>query len=230
MKKIILKSVVVLVSLSLFIGCATIQNSNSKQRGAVIGTAGGAAAGAVIGNQIGKGNSVLGAIIGGVLGGVAGTYIGDRMDRQAEKIKEEIPGAEVTRVGEGINVTFDENSGVYFDTNKHSINVASAQSLEKLAKVLLEYPKTKILVEGHTDSTGRDAYNMRLSQKRAQAVSNFLQEKGIVVNRLVTKWYGETQPKADNTTATGRAKNRRVELAIIADEELKKEAQQQTQY
>lgn len=228
MKKLTIRIILILTSASLLFSCAAIQNSSSKQKGAVIGTTGGAAAGAVIGKQLGD-NSVLGAIIGGVLGGVAGTYIGDRMDRQAEKIKQEIPGAEVTRVGEGINVTFDENSGVFFDTNKHNINTTSAESLQKLARVLAEYPKTKILIEGHTDSTGRDAYNMTLSQKRAQSVNYFLQENGVAADRLVTKWYGETQPKADNSTAEGRAKNRRVELAIIADEELKKEAQQQTQ-
>lgn len=227
MNKLVSKSIIILVSLSLLLSCAAIQNSNSKQKGAVIGTAGGAAAGAVLGKQLGD-NSVLGAIIGGVLGGVAGTYIGDRMDRQAEKIKAEIPGAEVTRVGEGINVTFDENSGVYFDSNKYNINTTSAESLQKLANVLLEYPKTNILIEGHTDSTGKDTYNMKLSKKRATAVSNFLESRGLSANRLVTKWYGETQPKADNSTATGRAKNRRVEIAIIADEELKNEAKQQT--
>src|SRR5690606_23361165 len=126
-----------------------------KEKGAVIGAAGGAVLGGILGNNIGnKKNSALGAIIGGVVGGAAGTYIGDRMDRQAERIEEEIPGADVTRVGEGINVTFDEKSGVYFATNKYDINSESANTLNKLAGIFKEYPNTLVLVEGHTDNTG----------------------------------------------------------------------------
>lgn len=148
------------------------------------------------------------------------------MDKTAQEIEQEIPGAEVERVGEGINVTFDESSGVYFDTEKYNINAASEQNLDKLAGILKEYPDTNILVEGHTDSQGSDVYNLTLSKNRAQAVTNYLVTKGIQKNRLDTKWYGEAQPKYDNSTAEGRAKNRRVEVAIVASEELKKEAEQ----
>ncbi|MEO6348751.1 MAG: glycine zipper domain-containing protein, partial [Aquaticitalea sp.] len=110
--------IAILFSASLFLGCNATKNANNKQKGAVIGATGGAVIGGVIGNNVGnKSNTALGAIIGAVVGGVAGGYIGDRMDREAEKIEQEIPGAEVTRVGEGINVVFDEGSGVYFDTN-----------------------------------------------------------------------------------------------------------------
>ena len=163
-----------------------------------------------------------------MVGGAAGGYIGDRMDRQAERIEEEIPGAEVTRVGEGINVTFNEDAGVYFDTNKSSVKGTSAQTLDKLAEILKEYPKTNILVEGHTDSAGPEEYNWDLSRRRAESVTNYLVNKGIDKSRFTTKWYGETQPKATNETAEGKAQNRRVELAIIASEELKKEALEAT--
>lgn len=224
MRKSVLISISVLTSIFLIASCSTIQNSSKKQRGTVIGSAGGAAAGAAIGSQIGKGNTALGAIIGAVVGGATGAYIGDRMDRQAERIEQEVPGAEVKRVGEGINVTFDENSGVYFGTNKSDINVSSAATLEKLSAILKEYPNSNILIEGHTDSSGSDAYNYTLSEKRASSVSSFLQSKGITSSRLISKWYGETQPKYDNETSEGRAKNRRVELAIIANEALKQEA------
>ncbi|MBS9768341.1 MAG: OmpA family protein [Flavobacteriaceae bacterium] len=226
MRKVLLIGVSVLTAIFTIASCGVIQNTNKKQRGAVIGSTGGAAAGAVIGSKIGKGNTALGAIIGAVIGGATGAYIGDRMDRQAEVIEQTIPGAEVTRVGEGINVTFDEKSGVCFDTNKSGINASSAKTLEKLSAILNEYPNSDILIEGHTDNTGRDAYNYTLSEKRAKAVSAFLASKGIASSRLITKWYGESQPKYDNTTVEGRAKNRRVELVIIANEAMKREAEE----
>ena len=143
------------------------------------------------------------------------------------RIEQEIPGAEVERVGEGINVTFDEESGVYFATDKYAIEGQSREALQRLAGIFKEYPKTNILVEGHTDSTGSDAYNLTLSKNRAQAVTNFLTMQGIDPGRIETKWYGESQPKYDNSTVEGRSKNRRVELAIVANEELKQEAQRE---
>ncbi|UJH67400.1 OmpA family protein [Allomuricauda sp. SCSIO 65647] len=228
MKGYVIKSTALLVVFSLFVGCSTVKNANNKQKGAVIGAAGGAVIGGVIGNNVGKGNTALGAIIGAVVGGAAGGYIGDRMDRQAERIEEEIPGAEVTRVGEGINVTFNEDAGVYFDTNKSNVKGTSAETLDKLANILKEYPKTNILVEGHTDSAGPEDYNWDLSQRRAESVTNYLVAKGIENGRFSTKWYGETQPKATNDTAEGKAQNRRVELAIVASDELKQEAYRET--
>ena len=210
-------------------GCEAVKNANNTQKGGVIGGASGAAIGGVIGNNVGDGNNtVLGAIIGGVVGGAAGAYIGNRMDKQAQEIENTIPGAEVTRVGEGINVTFDESSGVYFATESYSLNDKSQTTLNKLADIFREYPKSLILVEGHTDNTGNDAYNNTLSQNRAESVTNFLTNQGISSGRFTTKWYGETQPKFDNSTADGRSKNRRVELAIIASQDLKQEAEQQT--
>lgn len=213
----------------LFTSCDAVRNANNSQKGAVIGAGSGAAIGGVIGNNVGDGdNTVLGAIIGGVVGGAAGAYIGNRMDKQAQEIENTIPGAEVTRVGEGINVTFDESSGVYFATESYSLNDKSQTTLNKLADIFREYPKSLILVEGHTDNTGNDAYNNTLSQNRAESVTNFLTNQGISSGRFTTKWYGETQPKYDNSTAEGRSKNRRVELAIIASQELKQEAEQKT--
>ncbi|MAO36156.1 MAG: hypothetical protein CMP12_09640 [Zunongwangia sp.] len=228
MKKTINKIVAVFFAASVLVSCDAIQNANNKQKGAVIGSAGGAAIGGVIGNNTGDGNSALGAIIGGVVGGAAGAYIGNRMDKQAKKIETEVPGAEVERVGEGINVTFDENSGVYFATEKYNINAKSEETLNKLANIFKEYPDTNILVEGHTDNTGSESYNLTLSKNRAQAVTSFLTDHGIAASRFDTKWYGEAQPKYDNSTAEGRSKNRRVEIAIVANEDLKQEAEQKT--
>lgn len=229
MKKYMKLVLAIFFSSTLFFGCEATKNASNKEKGAVIGATSGAVIGGVIGNNVGdKNNTALGAIVGAVVGGVAGGYIGDRMDRQAEKIEQEIPGAEVTRVGEGINVVFDESSGVYFDTNRYNINSNSAATLNKLAGIFKEYPKTNILVEGHTDNTGADDYNMTLSKQRAQSVTSYLSGQGISSGRFTTNWYGENQPKYDNNTVEGRAKNRRVELAIVASEELKKEAMENT--
>ncbi len=228
MTNYITKTTILALVLSLTVGCNAVQNANNKQKGAVIGATGGAVIGGVIGNNVGKGNTALGAIIGAVVGGAAGGYIGDRMDRQAERIEEEIPGAEVTRVGEGINVTFTEDAGVYFDTNKSDVKGTSATTLDKLAGIFKEYPKSNILVEGHTDSAGPEDYNWNLSQQRAESVTSYLVGMGVDSGRFTTKWYGENQPKATNDTAEGKAQNRRVELAIIASDELKEEAYEET--
>lgn len=228
MKKILLKGTTAFLALTLILSCDAVKNANNTQKGAVIGAGSGAVIGGVIGNNVGKGNTALGAIIGAVVGGAAGGYIGNRMDRQAERIEEEIPGAEVKRVGEGINVTFNEDAGVYFDTNKSDVKGTSATTLDKLAGIFKEYPKTNILVEGHTDSAGSEEYNMKLSQQRAESVTSYLISKGISSGRFTTKWYGEAQPRESNETAEGKAKNRRVELAIIASDELKQEAYEKT--
>ncbi|SDS38961.1 OmpA family protein [Christiangramia echinicola] len=229
MKTIFNKMFAILVVSSLLFGCEATKNANNKQKGAVIGATGGAVIGGVIGNNTGDGNTALGSIIGGVVGGAAGAIIGDRMDKQAKQIEEEIPGAEVERVGEGINVTFDESSGVYFDTEKYNINSKSQATLNKLADIFKEYPNSNVLVEGHTDNTGSDSYNLTLSKNRAQAVTGYLVDAGIDKSRFTTKWYGETQAKYDNSTAEGRSKNRRVELAIVANEELKEQAKKEAE-
>lgn len=209
--------------------CEATKNANNKQKGAVIGATSGAILGAIIGNNAGKGgNGTMGAVIGGVVGGTAGVLIGDKMDKQAQKIEDEIPGAQVERVDDGIVVTFDENSGVYFDTAKYNINAASQATLDKLANVLREYPDTDVLVVGHTDSVGADAMNMTLSKNRAMAVTNyFTQTKGLSPARFTTNWFGEEAPVADNSTAEGRAKNRRVNIAIVPNQKMKDEAKKQ---
>lgn len=183
----------------------------------------------MLGNNIGSGNNTaLGAIFCAARGGAAGGYIGNRMDRQAERIEEEIPGAEVKRVGGGINVTFNQDAGVFFDSNKSNIKGTSATTLDKLIGIFNEYPDSNILVEGHTDSSGAEDYNTNLSKQRAESVTNYLSSKGIDSNRFTTKWYGELQPVGDNATPEGKTKNRRVELVIVASEELKEEAIKET--
>ena len=226
MKTIIKRTGILLLIFTMGLhSCKPVQNANNKQKGGVIGAAGGAILGAIIGNNVGKGgNGELGAVIGGVIGGGAGVLIGNKMDKQAQKIEEEIPGAKVERVDNGIVLTFDENSGVHFDTGKYSVTPDSKDILNKLANVFKEYPDTNILVVGHTDSVGNDNNNMILSKNRANAVTNYLQGKGLSAGRFTTKWFGESQPVNDNSTANGRAKNRRVNVAIVPNEKMIEEA------
>ena len=211
-------------------GCNATKNASKSQKGAVIGAAAGGVIGGVLGNNVGKGkNSVLGAIIGAAVGGAAGGVIGRKMDKQAEAIKNEIPGAEVTRVGEGINVTFNDNpdgskGGVYFATNMSDINANSKLALDKLVKIFNDYPETNILIEGHTDDVGDAAYNESLSERRAEAVGNYLKAANVSPTRLTIKWYGETQPKVENTSDANRALNRRVEFGITASDRAKQQA------
>lgn len=223
-KKSIIVSLTLLVALTLT-NCEAVKNANNKQKGTAIGVAGGAILGAIIGNNVGKGgNGEIGAVIGGVVGGTAGVLIGNKMDNQAKKIEQEVPGATVERVEDGIVVTFDENSGVYFNTNKSDINSKSQATLNKLAGVFAEFPDTNILVVGHTDNTGREGYNMTLSKERAYSVTNYLKDKGLSAERFTTHFFGETQPKFDNSTAEGRSKNRRVNVAIVPNEKMKEDA------
>lgn len=227
MKRVYLKIAAFSLGLVLITGCDAIKNANSTQKGTAVGASSGALIGGIIGNNVGDGNnSVVGAIIGAAVGGAVGNRIGNKMDRQAEAITEAVPGAEVTRIGEGINVTFDENSGVQFEINKADLTSQGKATLDKMSEVFVEYDDTNILVEGHTDSSGRDEYNMTLSQKRAETVTNYLVSKGVSKGRLTTKWYGETQPKYDNATEEGRVKNRRVELGIVASEEMIEDAKE----
>lgn len=222
------KNIAMLLLSVALVGCQAYKNSNKTQRGAVIGAAGGALLGAILGNNLGDGgNSEIGAVVGVAVGGAAGAIIGNQMDKQAKKIEEEIPGAEVKRVDEGIIVTFDENSGVYFDTNKSDVNAASQETLNKLVKILGEYPETNVVIVGHTDSSGSNAYNMNLSEKRAKSVTQFFVNQGLASNRFTTQWFGEEKPEYDNSTPEGRAKNRRVNVVIIPNETMKEQAKQQ---
>lgn len=232
MKKLITNTILGITTLSVIaMGCATPGKTSNKTKGAAVGAVGGAVIGGIIGNNVGnKKNTAMGAIIGAAVGGIAGGIIGSKMDKQAEQIKTEIPGAKVERVGEGINVTFDENNpdgskaGVYFATGKYNITSNSQLALNKLVKIFTEYPETNILVEGHTDNVGTDAANMLLSERRASAVGTALKASGLANNRLTIKWYGEGQPKVGNETVNDRALNRRVEFSITANEKMKADA------
>ncbi|RTQ50285.1 OmpA family protein [Hymenobacter gummosus] len=193
-------------------------------KGGVIGAGAGAAAGAVLGRVIGgKSGTAIGAITGAAVGGATGAVIGRKMDKQAEELQRDMKNARVERVGEGIKITFD--SGILFDTNKSDLRPASITEIDNMAEVLKKYPDTNVLVEGHTDNTGSDAINQPLSERRAQAVAAETRARGVAAERITTQGYGSSQPVADNATAEGRQANRRVEIAIYANEKMKKAAE-----
>lgn len=211
MRKILLHIIAVSV---LFSACQTM---NKTQKGAAAGAAGGA----LLGAAVSKG-SIWGILAGAVIGGTAGGLIGRKMDQQAKELQQAIPSAEVQRVGEGINMTFD--AGLMFALNSDKISEEAKKDLVAAATVFKKYPDTHIMIEGHTDDTGKDEYNMQLSERRANAVANFLIAEGVDNSRLQRKWYGESQPKYPNDSEANRQKNRRVELGIFANDKMKSDA------
>jgi len=202
------------------VGCHTF---NKTKKGAAIG----AGTGGIIGAFIGKnaGNTALGAIIGGAVGGTAGAFIGHNMDRQAAEIEQTVPGATVTREGEGIIVKFD--SGILFDIDKADIRPDAQTNLQNLAISLKKNAETNVLIIGHTDNTGTDAYNVDLSVHRAASVKDYLKANSIKSFRLTIDGRGATEPIADNNTTEGKAKNRRVEIVIVANDKMKKQAKEE---
>ena len=218
-----MKKIVSLVLIAaLLVGVAGCASMSRQEKGAVIGAGSGAVIGGVIGKQ--AGNTALGAILGAAVGGAAGAYIGNYMDKQAAEIERDLEGATVTRVGEGIKITFD--SGILFAVGKSELQSAARANLTDLAAILNKYPDTEVLIEGHTDATGSDESNLTLSRNRAQSVANYLESLRVMPTRFTIMGYGEAQPVADNATDAGRAANRRVELAIMANDKLKGVAQQ----
>ncbi|MCJ7610994.1 MAG: OmpA family protein [Candidatus Aminicenantes bacterium] len=198
---------------------------NKSQKGAVIGGAGGAVVGGIIGKL--AGNTIVGALIGAAIGGAAGAFIGNYMDKQAAEIQRDLEGARVERIGEGIKITF--NSGLLFDLDKSELREQSKQNLNNLGNILNKYEDTNILIEGHTDSTGTEEYNIKLSKERSESVASYMGQIQVKSTRFTVVGYGEMQPIATNDTTDGRQLNRRVEVAIMANEKLKKIAQEKTQ-
>jgi len=192
---------------------------------AVKGGAIGAGTGGVVGGVIGDryGNTAVGAIIGAAVGGTAGALIGHHMDKQAAEMREDMKDARIERIGEGIKITFD--SGILFAINSSDLQSTARQNIESLAVVLNKYSDTNILVEGDTDNTGTEEYNQKLSERRAQSVADYLKGQGIPGSRISTIGLGELNPVASNDTEYGRSLNRRVEVAIFANDKLKKAAE-----
>ncbi len=213
---------------SVLPGCASMSNTG---KGAAIGAGSGAALGAGIGALAGKGKgAAIGAAIGAAVGSGTGALIGRRMDKQKKEL-EAIQGAQVESVTDAnnlqaIKVTFD--NGILFATNKSELSAASREALTKFANSLKNSPDTDITIYGHTDNTGSRAVNEKISKERAEAVANFLVGNGISRSRITTEGLAYDQPVADNSTAEGRAKNRRVEVYITANKDMIQKAENGT--
>lgn len=222
MKKITFFSSIILSLAILLSSCG----ASNTVKGGGIGAGAGGALGAGIGAIFGGGKGAAwGAGIGAVAGGAAGAIIGNKMDKQKEEL-EAINGAQVESINDGqaIKVTFE--SGILFATNSSTLNPASQNALSSFATSLKNHPDTDIQILGHTDNTGSDAVNNPLSEKRAQSVYNFLATKGISGQRMSSQGLGSSQPIADNSTNVGRTQNRRVEIYILPNEKMLKDAEQ----
>jgi len=195
----------VMACLMAFGGCT------ATQKGAAIGGLAGAATGAAVGG--GKG-----AVIGGAAGTMTGALIGHYMEKQKKEL-EKVPGADVKKVGDELVVTFQ--NPILFETNSSVLKSEAQALLDDVAAVLQKYPETDVLVKGHTDNTGSEGHNQQLSERRSQAVKNYLVTRGVTVARLQALGFGESMPVTSNTSADGRAQNRRVEMQIVANEELR---------
>jgi outer membrane protein OmpA-like peptidoglycan-associated protein len=203
-------------------GCETLnpytgdEQMSKSTKGALIG----AAAGAVVGLASGddaverRQRALLGAGVGALTGGLVGNY----MDRQEAKLRAELEGTgvSVTRTGpKGENITLNMPGNVTFATNSADLNPAFFDVLKSVGKVLKEFEQTIVEVAGHTDSTGTDAFNQGLSERRAGTVSQYLQSRGLIAQRMITVGMGENMPVADNGTESGRQANRRVEITMV---------------
>ena len=201
-------------------GSLSCASTSRRTKGAVIG----ATAGGVVGGVIGKnsGSTAKGAIIGAVVGGAAGAVIGHQMDMQARELKQNIPGATVERVGEGIKVTFA--SGLLFGFDSAIIRGSARSNLDALAQSLDKYDGSNLMIVGHTDDVGSETYNLDLSERRADAATRYLVVQGVSRERIGTLGVGESEPVASNASEQGQARNRRVEVAIYAGEAWRRQA------
>lgn len=216
MKKIVCGVIAVLLGLA---GCAGMETKTGQ--GAAVGTAAGAAVGAGLGQAIGRDtkSTLIGAAIGAAAGGLTGAAVGNYMDRQEQSMREALAQSEaasVRREMDVLSVTF--KGDVSFDVNSAVLKPGAQDEVARVARVLNQYPQTTLVVAGHTDSTGAEEYNQKLSERRAEAVKNTLVSHGVAPGRITTVGYGPSRPLADNNTPEGRQMNRRVELRIEAQQ------------
>ncbi len=205
----------VLASTLVISGCVTDPNTGERKLSrTAIGGVGGVLAGGLLGGLIG---GKTGRIIGAGLGGVAGAAVGYRMDQQIKELKEQTAGSgvDVTETDNGQAIMVNLPDGVTFDVGSFALKPSFRATLDDVAASLIKYPSSLVDVYGHTDSTGSDSFNQNLSENRARTVMNYLISRGVPAARLRSQGFGETMPVADNTTAEGRTRNRRVEIKIV---------------
>ncbi len=194
---------------------AQVDEHEKAKKGAVIGGVAGGILGAVIGNNRGQHSAGRGAVVGTVAGGAVGAIVGVMMDKQERELRQ-INGVNVSRTApDELSVTVQND--VLFDFNSAAMRSRSKSALREMSSVFDKYPDTTIKVEGFTDSIGSASYNERLSDRRADSVANYLENLGVRGSRIQTYGYGESHPRASNSTASGRQQNRRVEIHIKAN-------------
>jgi outer membrane protein OmpA-like peptidoglycan-associated protein len=210
------KSMILVLLVVFAFGCASADDPNRQtKRGATIGAVAGAVVGGVVGHQ--SGNRETGAVVGAATGAAVGAVVGRRMDKQEQELRQ-IEGVEVTRPSEG-EISLRLTSDVLFDFNSAALRPESRTTLRDLAANMARYPDNRIIIEGHTDSVGSEAYNQRLSENRAANVADYLIDNGVPARMIIVYGYGELRPRATNDTAEGRQLNRRVEIHIRAVEQ-----------
>ena len=182
---------------------------------AAIGGIGGALGGYLLGDLIGGKRDRTEKIVGAGIGALAGAGAGYYMDEQEKKLRQQTAGTGVKVIRDGDNLVLDMPSEVTFGVDSANIDAGFRSTLDQVASTLTQYEKTYVDVLGHTDSSGSDAYNQALSERRASAVADYLSSRGVQSARLATRGYGESQPKASNLDAAGRSANRRVEIRLV---------------
>ena len=210
--------------------CGTLKSLNNAQKDALIGTGAGAAIGAGIGALIGKDGkgAAIGAAIGSAVGAGTGAVIGKKMDEKAAALAKEMENAQVETITDvnglqAIKVTFE--SGILFPTNGTTLSAAAKNQLATFSTQMKDLQDTDITIYGHTDNTGSASVNERISLQRAQSVASYLESRGINASRILSEGKSFNDPVADNDTAEGRAKNRRVEVYVTANENMIKAAE-----
>ncbi|MFC1837620.1 OmpA family protein [Thermodesulfobacteriota bacterium] len=216
----------------LLVSCAPPQTKTGK--GTAYGAAGGAVLGAIVGQAAGRDteSTLIGAAIGAAAGGLAGAGVGRMMDNQEQEMRDALAASEAAAVRrEGDLIAISLRGDVTFDYNSATVRPGLYSEIERIANILVKYPQTVIRVEGHTDSTGSESYNLELSQRRADAVKNLIVQRGVSATRVETMPYGESMPIADNNTEAGRAMNRRVEIKVApAPQQYQQQQYQQQTY
>jgi outer membrane protein OmpA-like peptidoglycan-associated protein len=216
MKKNHLIFAALLVAVLPLAACVTDPETGKKTISkAAIGGVGGAVGGYLLGDLIGGKRDRTEKILGAGIGAVAGAGVGYYMDEQEKKLRQQTAGTGVDVTREGDSLVLDMPSGITFAVDSSTVEPTFQATLDKVASTLTQYEKTYIDVMGHTDSSGSDAYNQALSERRASAVAGYLGSRGVQSARMATKGYGESQPKASNLDEAGRAENRRVEIRIV---------------
>lgn len=210
----IIQSFVILLCLTAFTACTP---QTKTQKGATYGAAGGAVAGAVIGQIIGRDTeaTLIGAAVGAAVGGAGGAAVGNMMDKQEEEMRQALADSEAAAIRrEGNLLAISLKGDVTFDTDSAIIKSGLYSEIDRIANILVKYPQTVIQVEGHTDSTGTESYNMDLAARRAETVKNLLIQRGVDPLRILTMAFGESAPISSNDSDYGRAQNRRVEIKV----------------